>query len=90
MHPRSPPIAALEDGYYTPFGPIDADLDLLNEVRATMEIEEDVEPDNTVEIQLPFARYFFPKSKALHFRAPPSEKAIQLGAAIAQAAKKSK
>ncbi len=88
MHPRSSAIAAFEDGYYTPFGPVDADLDLLNEVRASMEIEEDVEPDNTVEIQLPFAKYFFPKSKALHFRAPPSEKAIQLGTAIAQAAKK--
>jgi AmmeMemoRadiSam system protein B len=88
MHPRSRVIAALEDGYYTPFGPIDADLDLLNEVRAAIEVDEDTEPDNTVEIQLPFAKYFFPKSKALHFRAPPSEKAIQLGAAIAQAAMK--
>ncbi len=88
LHPRSPAIAAFEEGYDTPFGPIDADLNLLNDVRAAMEIEEDAEPDNTVEIQLPFAKYFFPKSKALHFRAPPSEKAIQLGAAIAQAAKK--
>ncbi len=88
LHPRSPAIAAFEDGYDTPFGPIDADMNLLTDVRAAMEIEEDAEPDNTVEIQLPFAKYFFPKSKALHFRAPPSEKAIQLGAAIAQAAKK--
>ncbi len=87
LHPRSGVIAAYEDGYYTPFGAIDADLDLLNAVRAAMEIEEDTEPDNTVEIQLPFAKYFFPKAKALHFRAPPSDKAIQLGAAITQAAK---
>ena len=88
MHPRSPVIAAFEQSYYTPLGPIEADLTLLNEIRASIQVEEDIEPDNTVEIQLPFAKYFFPKSKALHFRAPPSEKALQLGTAIAQAAKK--
>ncbi len=88
MDPTSRAIAAFEDGYDTPFGPIDADLDLLNDVRTTMKIGEDTRQDNTVEVQLPFAKYFFPKSKALHFRAPASEIAIKLGAAIAQAAKK--
>lgn len=88
MHHTMPAIAAFEDGYDTPFGTLDADLDLLKEVRGTLEIEEDVEPDNTVEVQLPFAKYFFPNSKALYFRAPPSDIAIKLGSTLAQSAKK--
>ncbi|OLS15910.1 MAG: hypothetical protein RBG13Loki_0450 [Promethearchaeota archaeon CR_4] len=88
MHPRSDVIAALEESYYTPLGPIVADLELLKNVRSTINVDEDTEPDNTVEIQLPFVKYFFPDSKAVHFRAPPSGKAIKLGAAIAQSAKK--
>ena len=46
------------------------------------EIDEDANPDNTVEVQLSFVKYLFPESMVLGLRAPPSDKSIKLGKLI--------
>ena len=48
--------------------------------------EEDgrVHPDNSTELQLPFARFFFPKARLLSLRLPPSPMAIEVGRALAE------
>jgi AmmeMemoRadiSam system protein B len=79
LHPASGICAAYEEAYETPLGVVLADLDVLNELKKHIKIKEDTVPDNTVEIQLPFIKYYFPETKALWIRACPSEQALVLG-----------
>jgi AmmeMemoRadiSam system protein B len=80
-------LCAFEDAYDTPLGPISADLELLEQIRAMIPVREDRYADNTVEVQLPFIRHLFPRARALGMRAAPSRDAEKLGIAIAKAAK---
>jgi AmmeMemoRadiSam system protein B len=43
--------------------------------------------DNTIEVNLPFAKHFFPKSQVLAIRSPQSDTALKLGAAVAEVAR---
>ncbi len=83
-------LAAGEGAYETPLGEVEADLELLAFLRARLQgravLREDRRPDNTVEVQLPFVRYFFPGARALWLRAEPGPAAIELGEALAAAA----
>jgi len=85
MHPGSGVVAAFEAGYETPLGIIEADLELLDALRGSVEIREDPQADNTVEIQLPLVRYLFPKARCLALRAAPSPEALALGEALSAA-----
>ena len=76
-------LSAFEEGYSTPLGIIEADMELLGQIRDEMAVDEDIYSDNTVEIQLPIIRHFFPEAKVLGMRASPSDIAIRLGAVIA-------
>ena len=86
LAPHSGLLAAFEEGYETPLGLLESDLELLELLGGTLTIHDDRYADNTVEVQLPLLQYFHPKAKALHMRASPSEEALQLGAALAEAA----
>jgi len=86
LAPHSGILAAFEEGYETPLGLLESDLELLELLGGTLTIHDDRYADNTVEVQLPLLQYFHPKAKALHMRASPSEEALQLGAALAEAA----
>ncbi len=79
-------LSAFEEGYETPLGVIDADLELLQALRNRLTIREDRYADNTVEVQLPFVRHLMPGIKALAMRAAPSQAAAELGEAIAEQA----
>jgi len=85
-----PVMAAGEDELETPLGDIASDRDLLFALRKILPLQTDRSPDNTVEIQLPFVKYLFPRARALYFRAPPSLEAIRLGRGIASAARELK
>ena len=76
-------VGAIEDGYETPMGPLEADLELLETLRERIPVDPDRAPDNTVEIQLPFLRALLPGVKALSLRAPPSQTAVDLGKELA-------
>ena len=79
-------LCAFEDSYETPLGPLQADLELLDQIRAVLPVTEDRSADNTVEVQLPFVRYLFPRARVLGMRAPPSHDAARLGKVLAMAA----
>jgi AmmeMemoRadiSam system protein B len=87
LGPEEGVLAAFEQGYETPLGPLEADLALLDALRARLQVREDRYPDNTVEIQLPFIRHFLPKARALALRASPSQDALRLGEALAACAR---
>ena len=65
LHPGDGILAALEDGYETPLGPLAADLELLEGIRHKVPVEEDRYVDNTVEVQLPFVKYPHPEGRAV-------------------------
>ena len=71
--------AAFESRYETPLGEIIADVELLEAIRKEIQVREDTHPDNTVEVQLPFLKYMFPKARVLGLRAAPSDQSILLG-----------
>ncbi|HOO77909.1 MAG TPA: AmmeMemoRadiSam system protein B [bacterium] len=75
-------LAASEDGYETPLGPIPADLDLLDGLEGEMAVAVDVYPDNTVEVLMPMIRYLLPDAHALWLRVSPDESAVRLGNAL--------
>lgn len=83
-------FAVSEDGFETPLGIIETDKELLEDLRTDMTLQEDVYADNTVEIQLPLVKYLFPDAKAVSLRVPPSSRAIELGDALFEAARKEK
>jgi len=82
-------LCAFDEAYETPLGNVPADLELLASLRSRMPIAEDRWADNTVEVQLPFARHFFPAARCLGMRAPPSAASGDLGRAIAEASRAS-
>ncbi|MFZ0052891.1 MAG: AmmeMemoRadiSam system protein B, partial [Desulfobaccales bacterium] len=43
--------------------------------------------DNTIEVELPMVKYFFPNAKVLAVRAPSSPKAMELGEAVVAVAR---
>jgi AmmeMemoRadiSam system protein B len=80
-------LCAFDTEYETPLGNVPADLELASRLKALVPMAEDRWADNTVEVQLPFARHFFPTARCLGMRAPPSPRAGELGRAIAEAAR---
>jgi len=80
-------VAAREDAYETPLGEAAADLDLLRAIESRVHLEPDESADNTVEVQLPLVRYFFPEARALALRAPPRAESFDLGRHIAEASR---
>ncbi len=88
LPPHSGLLAAFEQGYDTPLGVLDADMELLEVLRDSCSLREDRYADNTVEIQLPLLKYLHPEARALHLRASPSAEALQLGEELASAAER--
>jgi MEMO1 family protein len=79
-------VAAPEDAFETPLGSIAADAELRDEIGRRIALAEDRVADNTVEVQLPLVAALLPRARVAAFRAPPSARATELGAAIAAAA----
>jgi MEMO1 family protein len=78
-----------EEAWETPFGEIEIHQGIVKGLMGRMDIEKESPSsgDNTIEVQLPMIKYFFPKAKLVAIRPPLSPRAISLGqegAAIAQ------
>ncbi|MBN2736182.1 MAG: AmmeMemoRadiSam system protein B [Spirochaetales bacterium] len=77
-------LAAKEQWFETPLGAIENNHELLQNIRSAFSVSEDNYHDNTVEIQLPLVKHFFPHAKILWLRVSPSKIAIELGQFLAQ------
>lgn len=98
MHPRSPNIVVESGEFWTPFGNIKVAEKLAQAALKVIEPLGDVEPldaaehehDNTMELQFPFIKHFFPEAEVLPISVAPSRAAVELGAAVAKAAQEMK
>ncbi len=85
-------LAAADDGFDTPLGPLEADTELRDALSSSFKelqgglLREDRAADNTEEVQLPLIKFRFPNARLLWLRAPNGEAALGLGEALAAAA----
>ncbi|MDQ7778669.1 MAG: AmmeMemoRadiSam system protein B [Planctomycetota bacterium] len=98
MHPRSPNIVVESGEFWTPFGNIRVAEKLARAAVKAIEPLTEVETldaaehehDNTMELQLPFIRHFFPEAEILPISVAPARAAVGLGAAVTKAAQEMK
>jgi MEMO1 family protein len=90
LHSGSPAYIMKEGSWSTPLGNLEIDADfaemLSAEFKFTVETDTRYEQDNTVELQLPFIKYFFPDAKILPIGVPPKAASIRIGERVAEIA----
>jgi len=92
LHASSPNIMMSKGAWETPFGAIPVAEDLAAEVTKKfpfrLETTEHFTQDNTIELQLPFVKYFFPEAKILAMGVPPTDTSLAIGKAVVDTAKR--
>jgi AmmeMemoRadiSam system protein B len=83
-----PGIAYADASWDSPLGPVEIDQDFIKEltVRADLDVEGTMTNDNTIEVQMPLVKHYFPSARLAALRAPHSEKAVQIGRLVAELA----
>jgi AmmeMemoRadiSam system protein B len=83
MHPQSDSFIMTRGGVETPFGEIKVDGELVEKIAAGVGIQkrapEKFPDDNTLELQYPFIKYFFPRAKIVVVGVAPSKIAAIIG-----------
>ena len=86
LHGRSPNYIMATGAWETPFGdlPVAEDLAraLTRRFQFAQETPVDFTRDNTIELQLPFVKYFFPRARVLTMGLPPVETSLDIGRAV--------
>jgi AmmeMemoRadiSam system protein B len=81
----------MKDGSWTtPFGDLEIDEELgerlSGEFPFRLETANRYEQDNTIELQLPFIKYFFPQTRILPIGVPPNMASLKIGGRVAELA----
>ena len=88
LHPGSDNYIMEEGLWETPLGDLEIDRDLaeglIAEFPFSVETVSRYEQDNTIELQLPFIKYFFPDVKILPIGVPPATVSIKIGERVAE------
>ena len=92
LHADSPCYMMAEGAWETPFGEIPVEETLANEIAQkfslTLETPKRFTQDNTVELQLPFIKYFFKDAKIVAIGVPPHKKSLEIGRAVVEISKR--
>jgi MEMO1 family protein len=88
LHPRSANYIMTQGAWETPFGAIEIHSELSRELTRqfdfTIETPERFTQDNTIELQLPFIKYFFDSAKLVPIGVPPTVESLRIGEAVAR------
>ncbi len=88
LHSGSPSYIMTDGAWETPFGGLEIEKTLADELvkKFAFQIEtaENYTQDNTIELQLPFLKYFFKDSKIVPIGVPPAKDAIEIGKAVVE------
>lgn len=82
LHPDSEPVIMNRGAWQTPLGPlaVHEELAAAMEKNFRMSVETARHPgDNTIELQLPFIKYFFGNARILPMGTPPADIALKIG-----------
>lgn len=87
LHTGSPSYIMTDGAWETPFGAIEIEKSLAGALveQFTFQIEtaENFTQDNTIELNLPFIKYFFEDTKIVPIGVPPAQKSLEIGKAMA-------
>ena len=90
LRPGSSNYIMKEGKWDTPLGPLSIDQELgealVSEFDFHVESARDYEPDNTIEVQLPFVRHFFPETMILPIGVPPVTASLRIGEKVIELA----
>jgi AmmeMemoRadiSam system protein B len=88
LHPGSACYIMTQGAWETPFGELPIEQDIAGELteKFTFNIEtpKHYSQENTIELQLPFIKYFFSNVSIVPIGVPPTKKAIEIGTAVAE------
>ncbi len=91
LHPGSGNFIMERGRWATPLGDLEIDSELATKLTAefpfTVETSSHYEPDNTIELQLPFIKYFFPKTRIVPIGAPPRLTSLEIARKAVEIAK---
>lgn len=92
LHSGAPRHMMAEGAWETPFGEIQVDEEVAAALAAShgfvLETADRFAPDNTIELQLPFLKYFFESAKIVAIGMPPHDRSIAFGTAAADTARR--
>jgi AmmeMemoRadiSam system protein B len=92
LHAGSPCYIMTEGAWETPFGAIAVEETLASELADkfpfTIETPTRFTQDNTVELQLPFIKYFFKNAKIVAMGVPPRNDSLEIGRAVVEISKR--
>ena len=90
LHPASPRYIMTEGAWETPFGDLPIATELARELGKRFEFEietaDHFNRDNTIELQLPFIRYFFENAAILPLGVPPVKASLEVARAVVEIA----
>ena len=91
LHPNDRCVMMAEGAWETPFGEIVVEEQLAGELAKqfsfTLESIDNFAQDNTVELQLPFIKYFFKNTRIVAMGVPPAESSLAIGQAVVDIAR---
>ena len=94
LHPNDRCVMMAEGAWETPFGEIVVEEQLAGELAKqfsfTLESYNQFNQDNTIELQLPFIKYFFNNVRIVAMGVPPVESSLAIGQAVVDIAKQLK
>ena len=87
---RHPNFIMTQGAWDTPFGPIEIASDVASRLAQGFSFQVETArasvPDNTIELQLPFIKYFFPKARLVPIGASPAPRTLAIGEALVDVA----
>jgi AmmeMemoRadiSam system protein B len=90
LHPGGRNYIMKEGRWTTPLGDLEIDRELGEQLASrfpfVVETESRYDQDNTIELQLPFIKYFFPDAKILPLGVPPAVRSLDIGESTAEIA----
>jgi AmmeMemoRadiSam system protein B len=92
LHPDSPCYMMAEGAWETPFGEIPVEETLATELAKkfsfTLETPDRFTQDNTIELQLPFIKYFFKEASVVAMGVPPNKSSLEIGRSVVEISKR--
>jgi len=91
LHQASNNYIMKEGRWSTPMGDLEIDVDVAAELTSefdfTVETPSRYEPDNTIELQLPFIKHFFPKTAIVPIGLGPRTESLEIARKVVEIAK---
>jgi MEMO1 family protein len=94
MSPGMRPVVLMKGEWWTPLGNLSVDTDIIGSLEGKFKFDEESpefhDQDNTIELQMPLIKNYFPNVKVVTIGAPPTDASFEIAEAIVTEAKKQK